>query len=148
MRWSCADVPQLPKRNSLINCSVTGSATSGGPHSRPAVPACNARCGHRRQRRTRHTPTPCTSTISSARIRSTPLPETTITTFEDHGTVARTIDLDIDDASAVLDGLSRVGIDLADVGRTLEDQGVAGFHDSFAHVLETLTTKARHLTAH
>ena len=75
------------------------------------------------------------------------LPETTITTFEDHGTVARTIDLDIDDAPAVLDGLSRVGIDLADVGRTLEDQGVAGFHDSFTHVLETLTTKARHLTA-
>ncbi len=75
------------------------------------------------------------------------LPETTITTFEDHGTVARTIDLDIDDASAVLHGLSSVGIDLAHVGRTLEDEGVAGFHDSFTHVLETLTTKARHLTS-
>ncbi len=75
------------------------------------------------------------------------LPETTITTFEDHGTVARTIDRDLDDVSAVLAGLARVGIDLADVGRTLEDQGVAGFHDSFAYVLETLTTKARHLTA-
>ena len=61
--------------------------------------------------------------------------------------MARTIDLDTDEASAVLGGLSLVGIDLADVGRTLEDQGVAGFHDSFAHVLETLTTKARHLTA-
>ena len=75
------------------------------------------------------------------------VPETTITTFEDHGAVARTIDRDIDEASAVLDGLSRVGVDLANVGRTLEDQGVADFHDSFAHVLETLTTKARHLTA-
>lgn len=75
------------------------------------------------------------------------LPETTITTFEDHGTVARTIDRDIDDASAVLAGLSRLGVDLTDLGHTLEDQGVAGFHDSFADVLETLTTKARHLTA-
>ena len=71
------------------------------------------------------------------------LPETTITTFENHGIIARTIDLDIDDASAVLDGLAGVGVDMAVVGRVLEDQGVASFHDSFAHVLETLTTKAR-----
>ena len=75
------------------------------------------------------------------------LPEPTITTFENHGTVARTIDLDIDDASAVLDGLAAVGVDLVEIGRCLEDQGVAGFHESFAHVLETLTTKARRLTA-
>ena len=30
-----------------------------------------------------------------------------------------------------------------DVGRTLEDQGVASFHQSFAHVLQALEHKAR-----
>jgi transaldolase len=32
-----------------------------------------------------------------------------------------------------------------DVGRTLEDQGVASFHQSFAHVLRALEHKARQL---
>lgn len=71
------------------------------------------------------------------------LPETTIAAFEDHGTVARTIDRDVDDAAEALDGLARVGVDMDDVGLTLEDQGVTSFHESFAHVLDTLTTKAR-----
>lgn len=43
--------------------------------------------------------------------------------------------------------LSRVGIDMDDVGRTLEDQGVASFHDSFAHVLAALDGKASRLSA-
>jgi transaldolase len=75
------------------------------------------------------------------------LPEATITMFENHGTVARTIDDNIGDARAVLAGLSSVGVNMADVGRVLEDQGVAGFHDSFTHVLATLTTKAQQLMA-
>src|SRR5204862_5297168 len=73
------------------------------------------------------------------------LPETTIAAFEDHGTIARTIDRDADEAAAVLDRLAGVGVDMDDVGLTLEDQGVAGFHESFAHLLATLDTKARHL---
>jgi transaldolase len=32
-----------------------------------------------------------------------------------------------------------------DVGRVLEDQGVAAFHESFDHVLHTLQGKARRL---
>ena len=40
-----------------------------------AAPTGNARCGRRRQRRTRHIPTPCTSTISPVRTRSTPSPK-------------------------------------------------------------------------
>ena len=32
-----------------------------------------------------------------------------------------------------------------DVGRTLEDEGVASFHDSFQDVLGALDTKARQL---
>ena len=69
------------------------------------------------------------------------VPETTIAMFEHQGAVARTIDIDLDDASAVLHQLGEVGIDMDDVGRILEDQGVTSFHDSFAHVLDTLTAK-------
>ena len=73
------------------------------------------------------------------------LPETTITAFEGHGTIDRTIDRDVDDAAAVLARLAHVGVDMDEVGLTLEDQGVASFHESFAHVLDILTTKARRL---
>lgn len=47
--------------------------------------------------------------------------------------------------AAVLDRLAHVGADMNNVGLTLEDQRVASFHESFAHVLDTLTTKARQL---
>jgi transaldolase len=73
------------------------------------------------------------------------LPEPTIAAFEDHGTIARTIDSGVDHADAVMDRLAEAGVDMDDVGRTLEDQGVAGFHQSFAHVLQTLETKTRQL---
>jgi transaldolase len=75
------------------------------------------------------------------------LPEPTIAAFEDHGTVARTIDRGVDDAEAVMHALAEAGVDMDDVGRTLEDQGVASFHQSFAHVLQVLETKARQLVA-
>jgi transaldolase len=73
------------------------------------------------------------------------LPEATIAAFEAHGTVARSIDRGVDHAGAVMDKLAEVGVDMDDVGRSLEDQGVAGFHQSFAHVLEALESKARQL---
>jgi transaldolase len=73
------------------------------------------------------------------------LPETTIAAFEDHGTLARTIDRGVDDAGAVLRALGEVGVDMDDVGRVLEDQGVAAFHESFVHVLQALQGKAPHL---
>jgi transaldolase len=73
------------------------------------------------------------------------LPEPTIAAFEDHGTVARTIDREVDDAGAVLRALAEVGVDMDDVGRTLEDQGVASFHESFVHVLQALEAKAGRL---
>ena len=73
------------------------------------------------------------------------LPEATITAFEDHGTIARTIDSGVDDAGAVMDRLAEVGVDMDDVGHTLEGQGVASFHQSFVHVLKALEGKARQL---
>jgi len=73
------------------------------------------------------------------------LPEATIDAFEDHGHVARTLDRDVDDARDVLNRLAAVGIDMDDVGLTLEADGVTSFHESFRHVLGALTTKSRQL---
>jgi transaldolase len=73
------------------------------------------------------------------------LPTATIAAFEDHGTVARTIDTDARAAAKIMGRLDHLGIDMDQVGRTLEDQGVASFHTSFAHVLAALETKAGRL---
>jgi transaldolase len=70
------------------------------------------------------------------------LPETAIAAFEDHGRVGRTIDIGVADAAGVMKQLAGMGVDMDEVGRALEEQGVASFHDSFAHVLGALATKA------
>ncbi|WP_006240966.1 transaldolase [Mycolicibacterium tusciae] len=69
--------------------------------------------------------------------------ESTIAAFEAHGTVARTIDTEIDEAARVMENLRAVGIDMDDVAHALEDQGVASFHQSFADLLITLRDKAQ-----
>jgi len=74
------------------------------------------------------------------------MPEPTITAFEDHGTVARTVDADYAGAHAVIDGLGRVGVDFADVAVVLEDEGVAAFAKSFDELIQALTDKATTLT--
>ncbi|MGE3447783.1 MAG: transaldolase [Microbacteriaceae bacterium] len=71
----------------------------------------------------------------------TTLPEPTIDAFNDHGTVIRTIDHDPEATAAVLARAADRGVDLAEVGRTLEDQGVAAFARSFAEILGRLRAK-------
>lgn len=75
------------------------------------------------------------------------LPEATLEAFEDHGTVARTIDAGVDDAAAALGALAEVGVDLAAVAEVLELEGVAAFAKSFDELLETLAGRATELTA-
>jgi transaldolase len=72
----------------------------------------------------------------------TTLPEVTIAAFTDHGTLARTVDTGVDAADAVMRRLAAIGVDLNDVGLTLEDQGVAAFHRSYQDVLAALAVKA------
>ena len=71
------------------------------------------------------------------------MPENTIAVFEDHGTVARTIDLGVEDAAGVLRRLDAIGMDMDDVGLTLEEKGLAAFRESFAGVLASLAVKSR-----
>jgi len=70
------------------------------------------------------------------------IPDKTLAAFEDHGTVARTIDADVDQARAALAAIDAVGVDLADVAQKLEDAGVASFAAAFDSLLDTLKERA------
>jgi transaldolase len=75
------------------------------------------------------------------------MPDQTVEAFLDHGIVSRTVDVDPDDARRVLDRLGELGVDMAEVSRTLEDEGVASFAKSFEEVMQVLTDKAHALTS-
>ncbi len=75
------------------------------------------------------------------------LPEATLECFEDHGTVARTIDTGVAEAAADLVKLAEVGVDLSEVAEVLEREGVAAFAKSFDELLTTLADRAAALTA-
>jgi len=70
------------------------------------------------------------------------IPDATLEAFDDHGTVARTIDVDVDAARSAIAGLADVGVDLADVTRVLEDEGVAAFSKSFDELIDVLQAKS------
>jgi transaldolase len=73
------------------------------------------------------------------------LPDGTLAAFDDHGTLARTVDADPDGARATVAALAALGIDLEDVAAILEDEGVASFSKSFDELLATLSAKAETL---
>jgi transaldolase len=70
------------------------------------------------------------------------MPDSTVSAFEDHGTVARTVDTDAAGAQAHLEALQRVGIEMADVAAVLEAEGVASFSKSYEELLQALHDKA------
>jgi transaldolase len=70
------------------------------------------------------------------------MPEGTLSAFEDHGTLKRTVDADPDAATESLARLKDAGIDMIDVEQTLEDEGVHSFAKSFDELLQSLTDKA------
>jgi transaldolase len=74
------------------------------------------------------------------------MPDQTIDAFLDHGTVKRTVDDDIDGSRRALDRLAEEGIDMADVSRVLEQEGVATFVKSYEELLQALTDKANALS--
>ncbi|TCN32916.1 transaldolase [Kribbella orskensis] len=68
----------------------------------------------------------------------TTLPEATIAAFEDHGTMARTVDTGVPQAAELMLRLAAVGVDMTAVGRTLEDNGIASFNKAYHDVLANL----------
>jgi len=67
--------------------------------------------------------------------------------FEDHGTVARTVDVGVDEARRDWDALARFDIDVDDVARVLEEEGLSSFSKSFDELLTALQAKADEIAA-
>ena len=69
------------------------------------------------------------------------MPEHTLRAFADHGTVARTLDADPDDAERMLAAAAAAGLDLAAVTAQLEREGVRSFCDSYHQLLGCIERK-------
>jgi len=69
------------------------------------------------------------------------MPPKTIDLFRDHGVVRRTLDAGVAEAHAVLKRLSHAGIDMDQVTRELEDEGVASFKKSFVTLADEINYK-------
>jgi transaldolase len=70
------------------------------------------------------------------------LPEATLDAFADHGTLARRVDADVDEARAVWRALADVGVDMDDVAAQLEREGVDSFSTAFDELIAALEAKA------
>ena len=70
------------------------------------------------------------------------IPGATLESFEDHGTLARTLDVDVAGANADVAALAAVGVDLEAVAQILEDNGVEAFIASFDDLVASLSAKA------
>jgi transaldolase len=77
----------------------------------------------------------------------TTLPEATIAAFEDHGTLAATVTQGIEEAQRTLERLAQVGVDLREVARVLEAEGVAAFAKSYDGLLSLLQARAAEVHA-
>jgi transaldolase len=75
------------------------------------------------------------------------MPLETVEAFQDHGTVALTLEEGIDEAKALLRDLDLIGVDVDDVTETLEAEGVETFADSFAELLDGIRAKRGELVS-
>ena len=69
------------------------------------------------------------------------MPLETIEAFQDHGTLADTLEQDLGGARKLLDELARIGVDYESVTDTLEMEGVQKFADSFQELLDGIKAK-------
>jgi transaldolase len=75
------------------------------------------------------------------------MPEETIKAFQDHGEVALTLEQGVDEARRLFDQLAEAGVDVDDVTRVLEEEGVQKFADSFDELLEGIRAKRGELVS-
>ncbi len=76
------------------------------------------------------------------------LPPATFTAFNAHGTVAATLDTDIDAAQQQLAELESLGIDLGTATRQLERDGVDAFAKSYQALLQAIDAKTAYQMQH
>ncbi len=73
------------------------------------------------------------------------MPPATIDAYRDHGQVGNTLESDLGSAIFILEELARLGIDLEQVGESLQIEGVNAFASSFLHLMETIEQKTNSL---
>jgi transaldolase len=75
------------------------------------------------------------------------MPEETIEAFQDHGEIALTLEEGLDEARQLFDALAEAGVDVDDVTRVLEEEGVQKFADSFDELLDGIRAKRGELVS-
>ncbi len=75
------------------------------------------------------------------------MPEETIEAFQEHGEVALTLEQELDEARALFGDLDAAAVDVADVTRVLEEEGVQKFADSFGELLDGIRAKRGELVS-
>jgi transaldolase len=73
------------------------------------------------------------------------IPPETLDAFIDHGTAARTVDQDLDQADAALERLAEVGVDIDQVTDELLQEGLVKFSDAFDELIDSIRSKADQL---
>ncbi|PYS50082.1 MAG: transaldolase [Acidobacteria bacterium] len=69
------------------------------------------------------------------------IPPQTYTAFRDHGTVAPTLEANLEESRAVIEKLYEIGISLAEVTDKLQRDGLTAFVGSFDTLLESIESK-------
>src|SRR6266511_1625544 len=75
------------------------------------------------------------------------MPGETIEAFQDHGEVALTLEHGLDEARRFFEEIEAAGVDVDDVTRVLEEEGVQKFADSFDELLEGIRAKRGELVS-
>jgi transaldolase len=73
------------------------------------------------------------------------IPESTLNAFADHGNPSRSIDMNVAAAVDIWKSLRTYGVDVDEVARKLECEGVASFIKSFEELVDALNQKASSL---
>jgi transaldolase len=73
------------------------------------------------------------------------MPPQTIEAFRDHGVIARTVDVGVDESQRTIDALEQNGISMRDVTAKLLTDGLASFQKSFETLLVGLEKKTKAL---
>jgi transaldolase/glucose-6-phosphate isomerase len=75
------------------------------------------------------------------------VPPATLNSFLDHGTISPTLTSGVEEATSQLDQIKALGIDLSEITKKLQDDGVKAFAKSFDSLMESISEKRDRLLA-
>jgi transaldolase len=69
------------------------------------------------------------------------MPEKTLRSYADHGSPGQPIQQTYDEAAQVMKAVAEAGVDLDDVFKALEDEGIQKFADSWDELTESVRSE-------